>query len=47
VVQEETTLREAITRQKLRAVDGYLPIPEEPGLGIELDEDQVSRYRVS
>jgi L-alanine-DL-glutamate epimerase-like enolase superfamily enzyme len=47
VVQQETTLREVITRQKLRAVDGFLPIPEEPGLGIELDEDQVSRYRVS
>jgi L-alanine-DL-glutamate epimerase-like enolase superfamily enzyme len=46
VVQEDTALRESITRQKLRAVDGYLPIPEEPGLGIELDEDQVARYRV-
>ena len=47
VVQEETALREAITRQKLRAVDGYLSIPEEPGFGIDLDEVQVSRYRVA
>jgi len=46
VVQEETALRECITRQKLRAVDGFLTIPEEPGLGIELDEEQVARYRV-
>jgi L-alanine-DL-glutamate epimerase-like enolase superfamily enzyme len=46
VVQEETALRECITRQKLRAVDGFLTVPEEPGLGVELDEEQVARYRV-
>jgi L-alanine-DL-glutamate epimerase-like enolase superfamily enzyme len=41
-----STLRETITRRKLRAIDGYLPIPQEPGLGIDLDEEQVARYRV-
>ena len=34
--QNYTALRETITRQKLRAIDGYLPIPREPGLGIDL-----------
>lgn len=47
VAEEETNLREQITRQKLRAVDGYLPIPQDPGLGIDLDEEAVARFRVA
>jgi L-alanine-DL-glutamate epimerase-like enolase superfamily enzyme len=47
VAEEETNLRESITRQKLRARDGYLDIPREPGLGIELDEEAVRKYRVA
>lgn len=46
VVQESTDLREQITRQKLRPIDGFLDIPEEPGLGIELDEEAIARLRV-
>lgn len=46
VTEEETNLRETLTRQKLRARDGYLEIPQEPGLGIELDEEAVARWRV-
>jgi len=47
VVEEETTLRETITRQKLRAQDGYLQIPDAPGLGIDLDEPEVERLRAA
>ena len=47
VVQEETTLREQITRQKLRAVGGYLSIPDAPGLGIELDEEGMAKFRTA
>ena len=47
VAEEETNLREAITRQKLRARDGYLDIPQAPGLGIDLDEQAVRKYRIS
>ncbi len=47
VAEEETNLRESITRQKLRARDGYLDIPQDPGLGIDLDEDAIERYRVA
>lgn len=47
VAEEETTLREKITKQKLRAVDGYLAIPDAPGLGIDLDEEGVRKYRVA
>lgn len=46
VAQEGTTLRESLTRQKIRAKDGYLEIPREPGLGIDLDEDALARFRV-
>ncbi|MEK7409491.1 MAG: mandelate racemase/muconate lactonizing enzyme family protein [Acidobacteriota bacterium] len=47
VAEEETNLREFITRQKLRAEDGCLAVPTEPGLGIELDEEAVRKYRVA
>jgi L-alanine-DL-glutamate epimerase-like enolase superfamily enzyme len=47
VAEEETTLREKITRQRLRAQDGYLSIPDAPGLGIDLDEEGIAKYRVA
>ncbi len=47
VAEEETTLREEITRQRFRAKDGYLTPPAEPGLGVDLDEEAVRRYRVA
>jgi L-alanine-DL-glutamate epimerase-like enolase superfamily enzyme len=45
VTEEQTNLRESITKQKLRAKDGWLDVPQEPGLGIELDEEAVARFR--
>jgi L-rhamnonate dehydratase len=44
VAEEETNLRESITKQKLRARDGYLDIPDAPGLGIDLDEKGMAKY---
>jgi galactonate dehydratase len=29
---------------ELQVVDGYVPVPETPGLGVELNEDVVSKY---
>ena len=46
VAEEHTNLRESVTRQKLRAVDGFLDVPQEPGLGIDLDEAALARFRV-
>ena len=46
VAEEGTTLRDQITRQKIVAQDGWLEIPQAPGLGMELDEEAVARYRV-
>lgn len=45
VAEEETNLREFVTRQKLRARDGWLDIPQEPGLGVELDEEAIAPFR--
>jgi len=47
VVQENTDLREFLTTNNVRAVDGHLPIPDAPGLGIELNEEQVQKFRVA
>ncbi|HXU20633.1 MAG TPA: mandelate racemase/muconate lactonizing enzyme family protein [Verrucomicrobiae bacterium] len=47
VAESGTTLRDSITRQRIVAKDGYLEIPQEPGLGIELNDDAVSKYRVA
>jgi len=47
VAEQGTNLREFVTRQKLRARDGFLEVPAEPGLGIELDEEGVRKFRVA
>ena len=47
VAEEETTLRDHVTKQRIEAVDGMLAIPQEPGLGVELDEEAIERYRVA
>jgi L-rhamnonate dehydratase len=39
-------LRAELTRPEPELVDGTLPLPDAPGLGIELVEDAVRRYRV-
>lgn len=46
VAEEETNLREVLTKQKLRAKDGYVAIPDAPGLGIDVDWDAVAKFRV-
>lgn len=44
---EQGALRQSLTRQRFPVVDGEITVPEEPGLGVELDETVVARYRVS
>src|SRR5438876_4548969 len=43
---EQGALRQALTKQRFPVVDGEISVPEEPGLGIELDETIVAKYRV-
>jgi D-galactarolactone cycloisomerase len=37
-------LREGVTRERFMMQDGYLPIPDRPGLGVSLDMDFVERH---
>ena len=43
---EDTPIRTQLIKQDLEAVDGFVKVPEEPGLGIELNEETVEKYRV-
>jgi len=43
---EETPIRLEVTKQKMPVVDGYVEVPESPGLGIDLNEETIERYQV-
>jgi L-rhamnonate dehydratase len=43
---EDTPIRTQMTKPEIKAVDGYITVPEEPGLGIGLNEEAIDRYRV-
>jgi L-alanine-DL-glutamate epimerase-like enolase superfamily enzyme len=43
---EDTPIRTQMTKPEIKAVDGYMTVPEEPGIGIDLNEEAVERYRV-
>ena len=34
-------------REPIRMQDGAIPVPDGPGLGVEVDEETVARYRVA
>lgn len=35
-----------LCKERIRLVDGYIPIPEGPGLGVEVNEEMVNRFRI-
>jgi L-alanine-DL-glutamate epimerase-like enolase superfamily enzyme len=43
---EQGALRQTLTRQRFPVIDGDISVPEDPGLGVELDETIVAKYRV-
>lgn len=43
---EQGALRQTLTKQRFPVIDGEISVPEEPGLGIDLDEEVVTKYRV-
>ncbi|WZP00037.1 mandelate racemase/muconate lactonizing enzyme family protein [Isosphaeraceae bacterium EP7] len=45
VVEEGTTLRHHIS-EPIKSVDGRVAVPDAPGLGIELNEKGIAKYRV-
>jgi L-alanine-DL-glutamate epimerase-like enolase superfamily enzyme len=40
-------LSRALVRNPIRLEEGYLRVPEGPGLGVDVDEDVVERYRIA
>ncbi len=42
LVQEQVSLGEGYLKQPFQLVDGYIPLPTAPGLGIELDDDVIA-----
>ncbi|MFN3648424.1 MAG: galactonate dehydratase [Armatimonadota bacterium] len=42
LVQEQVSLGEGYLKQPFEVVDGYIPLPTGPGLGIELDDEAVA-----
>jgi L-alanine-DL-glutamate epimerase-like enolase superfamily enzyme len=39
-------LSRALVREPLTMVDGHLAVPTAPGLGVDVDEDTIARYRI-
>ncbi len=44
---QSTPLNEALVRERFPLVDGYVEIPDRPGLGVELDEDRLAECLVA
>jgi muconate cycloisomerase len=42
----ETLRVDDLIQEPIVIADGHARVPEGPGLGVELDEDAVERYRV-
>lgn len=43
----ERPLRKDLVKKPIRQEDGYISIPEKPGIGVELNEDTVETYRIN
>ena len=44
---DDSPMRHELTREKLRAKDGWIAVPDGPGLGINLNEEFVKEYLVA
>jgi len=44
--QNPNALRAELLQEPIKAEDGFVKLPERPGLGVELDPAVVERYRV-
>jgi L-alanine-DL-glutamate epimerase-like enolase superfamily enzyme len=42
----QSPLRQDLTLQKFPLVDGHVAVPQEPGLGVDLNMETVEKYRV-
>lgn len=44
---EDSPLRHELTHEKVQAIDGWIEVPDRPGLGVTLDEDFVQRHLIA
>lgn len=44
--QTENSLREKLTNTKIELVDGYIEVPNTPGLGIEINQEVLDKFTV-
>jgi L-alanine-DL-glutamate epimerase-like enolase superfamily enzyme len=44
---EDSPLRHELTHERVQATDGWITVPDGPGLGVTLNEDFVSRHLVT
>ncbi len=44
---EDSPMRHRLTREKIDAENGWITVPDRPGLGVTLDEDFIAEYLVS
>jgi L-rhamnonate dehydratase len=44
---DDSPMRTQLTRERVQAVNGWIEVPNGPGLGVTLDEDFVKEYLVS
>ena len=44
---EDSPLRHELTVEKVQSVDGYIEVPDRPGLGVTLNEDFVRKYLIA
>ena len=45
VVEEGNVLREEISSQDIQVDDGWVNVPNGPGLGVTLNDEAIARYR--
>jgi L-rhamnonate dehydratase len=44
---EDSPLRHELTHERVQAVDGWITVPDGPGLGVTLNEDFIARHLVA
>ena len=44
---EDSPLRHQLTHESMQAENGWMTVPDRPGLGVTLDEDFVDTYRIA
>ena len=42
----DTPIRREMIRKRFEVVDGWIRIPDGPGLGIEVNDQAIEKYRV-